>query len=130
MLTKFPGAVSTNAAISADTHPAEKYLASLPSTQSKRTMRTAFNNIALLHGVKPAVQFDRDQTGREKKHDVTYLACNWAALTPRHVAAIRAKLIKLYNPSSVHKILSPLPAVLQPPSDPPLIRPPDTHQAL
>src|SRR5258708_3759695 len=113
MLTKFPGPISANTPTSANTHPAERYLASPPSTGSKRTIRTALNNIAVLHGVKPAIRLDRDQLGREKKHDVTYLACDWAAVTPQHVAASRATLTKLYKPSSVNKILSALRGTLK-----------------
>ncbi len=113
MLTKYPGSVPATGSIPPDAHPAEKYLAHLPSPQSRRTMRTALNDIALLHGVRPVTRFDRDQYGREKKHDVTYLACDWTSLTARHVAAIRSSLIKLYKPSSVNKILSALRGVLE-----------------
>ncbi len=113
MLTRFPGSEPATGSTPPNTHPAERYLASLSSPQSRRTMRTALNDIALLHGVKPVTRFDRDQFGREKKHDVTYLACDWTSLTPQHVASIRTRLIKLYKPSSVNKILSALRGVLE-----------------
>src|SRR5437016_3928438 len=98
MLTNFPDAISSNAPPSPDIHPAERYLAGLSSADSRRTMRAALNNVAILFSAKPAVRVDHDQFGREKKQDVTYLTCDWASLKPRHIAAIRTKLIKLYSP--------------------------------
>src|SRR5258708_16558049 len=112
MLTKFPGGLSVGGPGLPDSQPAEKYLASLRSPQSQRTMRTALNNIAVLHGVKPAIRYGRDEIGRERKQDVTYLNCDWAAFTPKQVAAIRSKLVRLYQPSSINKILSALRGVL------------------
>jgi site-specific recombinase XerD len=107
MLTKFPGGLSVGSPALPDSHPAEKYLASLRNPQSQRTMRTALNNIAVLHGLKPAIRFGLDETGRERKQDVTYLNCDWAAFTPQQVAALQ-----LYQPSTVNKILSALRGVL------------------
>src|SRR5260221_14742649 len=101
MLTKFPGGLSVGSLASSDSHPAEKYLASLRSPQSQRTMRTALNNIAVLHGVKPTIRYGRDEIGRERKQDVTYLNSDWTALTPQQVTAIRSRLIRLYPPSSI-----------------------------
>ena len=109
MLTRFPGP----GAEPSEQNPAEAYLAHLASEQSRRTMRAALNDIAVIHGVHSVTQVNSEQSGKPKEHDVTYLACDWPSLTPRHVAAIRAKLIKLYKPASVNKVLSALRGVLK-----------------
>src|SRR5882672_53447 len=126
MLTKFPGADRG----SCEQNPAEVYLARLPSDQSRRTMRAALNGIAVVHGVRSATCLESDRYGRQKEHDVTYLSCDWAALTPRHVAAVRTKLVKLYKPASVNKILSALRGVLRAAYDLGLMTAEDYHHAV
>src|SRR5690349_13348868 len=100
------------ASLPLDQHPAEVYLNSLASPQSRRTMRTALNNLAILIGAKPMVRFVADRHGRTKVEDLTYLSVDWAALRFQHTAAIRAKLIELYKPATANKTLAALRGVL------------------
>src|SRR5689334_4051184 len=113
MLTKFLGSDLTESPKSPDEHPAERYLATLGSEQSTRTMRTALNNVAVMHGARSIIRYEHDRAGREKKHDVTYLTCDWSGLTAQHVLTIRSNLSKLYQPASVNKMLSALRGVLE-----------------
>jgi integrase/recombinase XerD len=127
MLTKFPGGVTNG---SPDQNPAEVYLASLPSDQSRRTMRAALNDIAVIHGVRSVTRIGTDRSGRQREHDVTYLVCNWAALTPGHVVAIRKQLVALYKPASANKVLSALRGVLRACYNLGLMTAEDYHQAV
>jgi len=85
-------------------HPAAVYLARLGSAGSRRTMRAALNVIAALLGVLET----HDDTGR----DVTYLHCDWAALRYAHTAALRARLVERYEPSTANVKLAALRGVL------------------
>lgn len=88
-----------------DQHPAVVYLARLGSTRSQRTMRAALNVLANLLGVS-AVQ---DESG----HDVTFLQCNWAALRYQHTVALRAALVRQYEPATANVKIAALRGVLQ-----------------
>jgi site-specific recombinase XerD len=115
MLTQPPSHLALTLApdsLPLDQHPAEVYLNSLASPQSRRTMRTALNNLAILVGARPVVQFIADRHGRTKIQDLTYLSVDWAALRFQHTAAIRAKLVELYKPATANKTLAALRGVL------------------
>jgi len=78
-------------------NPAAVYLASLESTTGRRTMHQALNVIAnLLSGDK-----------------ANCFSLAWKNVRYQHTAALRSKLLGLYRPATVNKILSALRRVLQ-----------------
>jgi site-specific recombinase XerD len=113
MLTQLPGNGTKNPVTTPGQNPALVYLASLPSEQSKRTMRSALNNLAVLNGARPAIQIEPDKRGRPKRRDVTYLHYDWSGLRGKHTTALRTKLGKMYKPATANKILSALRGVLE-----------------
>ncbi len=94
-------------------HPACVYLASL-SPGSEPTMRHSLNLIA--------------QTLTDGQAD--HLTFNWAALRYKHTAAMRAALIKNYEPATVNKMLCALRRVLKEAMLLELISPIDYAQAI
>lgn len=98
-----PGRLSAN--------PAAVYIASLPSPQSQRTMKTALNQIAAVLKFKPVTV----PVSGARKHfeEITYLHVQWAALHYQFTSAIRARLIERYAPATVNKLLAALKGVLK-----------------
>lgn len=80
----------------ADLHPARVYLSSL-SPGSRRTMRTALENIAAL------VSADRADA----------LTLPWHELRYQHTAAIRSALAERYAPATANKMLSAMRGVIK-----------------
>lgn len=79
-----------------DEHPVAVYLASLNTTDGRRTMRQALDTMAeVLMGSPDAI------------------VCNWSAVRFQHVMAIRAYLMEHYAPATVNKFLSALRGVLK-----------------
>lgn len=81
----------------ADRNPAAVYLAGM-SRSSSKTMRAALDRIA---GV----------ITRDRLYDARYI--DWGGLRIQHTKAIRARLIELYSPATVNKMLSALRGVLK-----------------
>jgi len=79
-------------------HPAVVYLASLPSTNSKTSMRWALRQCAAL-------------LGYDGPH--SWLACPWHSLRYAHTAQLRSKLMERYSVSSVRAMLSAIKGVLR-----------------
>lgn len=77
-------------------HPASVYIASL-SPGSEPTVKRSLNLVAQLL----------------TNNEADYLTLNWANLRYKHTAAIRAALIKNYEPATVNRILSALRRVLK-----------------
>ena len=78
-------------------NPAAVYLASLPSSHSRRAMRTALRSMARL------------LTGQDNPDPLTV---PWERLTYAHSAALRAQLIESLAPASVNQHLAALRGVL------------------
>lgn len=78
-------------------NPAAVYLASLPSPQSRRTMRTCLATMAALLSGDTAAD---------------PLLLPWARLTYAHTAALRAQLIERMGPATVNKHLAALRGVI------------------
>src|SRR5262245_45530798 len=106
MLVPFPGHLDK------DHNPAVLYLAGLPNAQSQRTMRAALNTIAAVSGASADIRLELDRRGKPTRRDLTYLTYNWAGLRFQQIASIRARLLELYQPASVNKILTALRGVL------------------
>jgi integrase len=94
-----------------DQNPAAVYLASLPSQQSRDTMKIALNRIAGVLGFEPVTVTVEGK--RKKSEDVTYLYVEWSAMRYQHTAAIRARLIANYSPATANKMLSALRGVIK-----------------
>jgi site-specific recombinase XerD len=77
-------------------HPASVYIASL-SPGSEPTVKRSLNLVAQLL----------------TNGEADYLTLNWANLRYKHTAAIRAALIKTYEPATVNRVLSVLRRVLK-----------------
>ena len=88
-----------------DQHPALVYLARLGSVRSQRTMRAALNVLATLLGVPTMM----DEAG----HEISFLFCNWAALRYQHTVALRAALVRQYEPATANVKIAALRGVLQ-----------------
>lgn len=78
-------------------NPAAVYLASLESASGRRTMRQALDVIAHLLSAGKAHCF----------------SIAWKNLQYQHTAALRSKLLELYRPATVNKMLSALRRVLK-----------------
>lgn len=81
----------------ADHHPALVYLTSLPSEESRRTMRGTLNRIA--------------RTLSDGRWDAE--AFPWPKLRYQHTQALRSWLVERYAPATVNKYLSALRGVLR-----------------
>jgi site-specific recombinase XerD len=77
-------------------HPASVYLSSL-SPGSEPTMKRSLNLIAQLL----------------TNNEADYLTLNWAELRYKHTAAIRAALVRKYEPATVNRVLCALRRVLK-----------------
>ncbi|MCC6972962.1 MAG: site-specific integrase [Anaerolineae bacterium] len=77
-----------------DEHPAIVYIAGLVSPSSRRSMRSALGVVTRLLG------------------EVDPLRVNWSAIRFQHAAALRARLIEGYAPSTCNKLLSALRGVV------------------
>ena len=77
-------------------HPASVYLSSL-SPGSEPTMKRSLNLVAQLL----------------TNNEADYLTLDWSALRYKHTAAIRAALIKNYEPATVNRVLCALRRVLK-----------------
>lgn len=78
-----------------DRNPAAVYLASLQSAESRRTMRSALNELAGLLGM------------------LDCLAVDWSALRFQHTTALRSALAVNHSAATVNKILCALRGVLR-----------------
>lgn len=86
-----------------DRHPAAVYLASLPSERSRRVLAGDLRTMAaLLSGMDV-----KDARG------IDIFAVEWSALRYTHAAALRFRLIELYSPASVNRMLSALRGVMK-----------------
>ncbi|MGB8645630.1 MAG: tyrosine-type recombinase/integrase [Anaerolineae bacterium] len=81
-----------------DRNPAAVYLASLGSSESRRTMRSALNEIS------------RTLTGDQS---ATALQINWPVLRFQHTAALRSALAAKHSAATVNKLLCALRGVLR-----------------
>jgi site-specific recombinase XerD len=91
-----PGSLLLTTPLSLTEHPASVYIASL-SSGSEPTVKRSLNLVAQLL----------------TNGEADYLTLNWANLRYKHTAAIRAALIKTYEPATVNRVLSVLRRVLK-----------------
>lgn len=94
-----------------DQNAAVVYLASLTSPQSRRTMQTALNNLARLMGAPDLL--DADGKPFRGARDLTFLSIQWGELRYAQTAALRARLMEQYPPSTANKMLAALRGVLR-----------------
>ncbi len=88
-------------------NPALVYLAALSSSESRRTMQNALNNIT------DVIAPDLARTLPQDQQRLRYQYIAWARLRYPHVQAIRAELAAWYAPATTNKILSALRGVLE-----------------
>jgi site-specific recombinase XerD len=83
-----------------DENPAAVYLASLASERSRRVMEQSLRIMAAM------------LTGQDEQ-TVNVLLLNWGAVRYQHSAALRARLLQRYSPSTANRALSGLRGVLK-----------------